>query len=476
MIALWILLAAAASPDVEPPVFFAANEELRAYLVEAAENHPGLKAKYAEWRAALERIPQATSLEDPMLTFTAFVQSMGDRYQVMLAQKFPWFGTLRIRGDKAAAEADAALSMLYAERNRIFADVKRAYFEYAYLGESIRLTESQAKILQYMEETIRSKYSFGLANQDELLRIQIEETQLQDRYSGFLQYRPALAARLNASLGRETGQEVPWPQETALPPPAPPAPIVIARLRTASPELAVLEHMLEGRKREIELAKKQRYPEITFGIAYGGMKRPSEMPKRTPILESLNAATRLASGAMSPLETAMDLNTLSLLDRELDGEDFKNDVMVSLTMNLPIRRARIRAGIAEAKHLAAATGHEKQRQALSLESAAQMALYGIQDAQRRYNLYRDSLIPQAKETYASLQSSYASGLGEASFLDLVESVRRLLEFQLEHAAAARELQIAAAELEMILGGPWGSAPVETPQPAAPIADTPEATP
>ena len=41
-----LLVSILAMTDTEPPAFFAANEELRGYLLEAGENHPGLLARY----------------------------------------------------------------------------------------------------------------------------------------------------------------------------------------------------------------------------------------------------------------------------------------------------------------------------------------------------------------------------------------------------------------------------------------------
>ena len=61
--------------NVETPVFSAGNEEIRQYLLDAAENNPGLKAKYLEWQAALQRAPQVTTLEDPMFMYSQFLQS-----------------------------------------------------------------------------------------------------------------------------------------------------------------------------------------------------------------------------------------------------------------------------------------------------------------------------------------------------------------------------------------------------------------
>ena len=58
-----LLVSILAMTDTEPPAFFAANEELRAYVLEAGENQPGLLARYHVWRATLQRIPQAGGLD-----------------------------------------------------------------------------------------------------------------------------------------------------------------------------------------------------------------------------------------------------------------------------------------------------------------------------------------------------------------------------------------------------------------------------
>ena len=84
LLAIW-LTCALAQPDVEPPARFAANEELQGYLIEAAENHPALHVAHNQWLAALERIPQAKSLDDPMLTYGQFVQSDVNRAKFALS-------------------------------------------------------------------------------------------------------------------------------------------------------------------------------------------------------------------------------------------------------------------------------------------------------------------------------------------------------------------------------------------------------
>ncbi|MBX7255178.1 MAG: TolC family protein [Candidatus Hydrogenedentes bacterium] len=498
MVVLLLLASLSVDSQVAPPVFYAPNEELRGYLLEAGEKHPGLRQMHAEWLAALERVPQATSLDDPMLEFGYWLQSDDSRYRVMLSQMFPWFGTLKTRAAQATAEAEAALTRLYAERNRIFAAVKKAYFDYAYLGESIKTTETQADILTYMEGVEQSRYGLGLSSEADLLRVQTEQTKLQDRYDGYLQYRSALSAQLGAAIGREGGDVLPWPQPMELPPPPPPAPVVLARLRVSNPELGEADHIIESREHGIALAKKAGFPNFTLGLEYVDMKdmtqpnpygplvdvagvadgislrpQPLDLPAlpgaNASFLERIQGASNFARSLRDQttpdvVGNLMGLNTLAKAENEWDNETVKDEVMVTVGMNLPIWRKRVRAGIREAQYMKEAAEHDKHRRALSLDASARSAMFGMEDGMRRVRVLNDSLIPQAKRTYETLQSTYATGEMSASFLDVLSSVQTLLDFELEMVGAKRDLLSAAAELELILGGPWADKGVPAPDP------------
>ncbi len=450
MITFFLLFGCMAA-NVEAPAFSAANEELRQYVLEAAENNPGLKAKWLEWQAALQKVPQVTTLEDPMFMYSQFLQSDETRFGLSLEQKFPWLGTLRARGDKALAEADAALARFYAARNQIIAEVKRAYFEYALLEDSMEIVQSQADTLTEVEEIVKSRYGLGLASQADLYRVQIDKDKLDDMRKGLEQSKPALSAKLQEALGREAGEELPWPQSADFPPPPPPAPVVLARIRVANPEIAAMQHMVESWEKETLLAKKRGYPEFSVGLGYENMKDMSNVPM--------------------PGETVKLPDGTTFTSVEWGSENVKDDIMVSLKLSLPIWRNRVKAGIREAELMQESVENDKRRITLSFDSAARMALYNIQDSQRRFNLYKDALIPKQKKTYESLQAYYGAGAdpmesgGSADFLDIQNSVWALLEFQLEQARAERDLQVACAELEMLMGGPWTSNETQPSTPA-----------
>jgi hypothetical protein len=57
----------------------ARGQTLEDYLIIAAKNNPNLKAKYFQYQAALERVPQVGALPDPQLGFSFFIMPM-ERY------------------------------------------------------------------------------------------------------------------------------------------------------------------------------------------------------------------------------------------------------------------------------------------------------------------------------------------------------------------------------------------------------------
>jgi outer membrane protein TolC len=64
-------------------------------------------------------------------------------------------------------------------------------------------------------------------------------------------------------------------------------------------------------------------------------------------------------------------------------------------------------------------------------------------------LYRDVLIPKAKESIGSTETAFRAGA--ASFLDLVDAERSLLEFELSFERALANRAQRLAELEMLVG-------------------------
>ena len=101
-----------------------AQDELNTYLKVAAENNPGLKAKFSEYMAAMEKVPQVGALPDLQLAFGYFIQPVETRLgpqqaKVSLTQAFPWFGTLNAKEDVATEKARAKFERFEEARRRL---------------------------------------------------------------------------------------------------------------------------------------------------------------------------------------------------------------------------------------------------------------------------------------------------------------------------------------------------------------------
>jgi cobalt-zinc-cadmium efflux system outer membrane protein len=139
-------------------------------------------------------IPQVTALPDPTLSNTVWPSSSNSfqtaagrqANSLTLAQQFPWFGKLRLRGAVAAAEARIALTQAAETQLKVIEAVKAAYYELYFNDQAIRITEESEKFLRDYIRAAEARYTVGQASQQDVLRAQVELRRLEDQ---LVQYR-----------------------------------------------------------------------------------------------------------------------------------------------------------------------------------------------------------------------------------------------------------------------------------------------
>jgi cobalt-zinc-cadmium efflux system outer membrane protein len=444
-----------ALPDTAP-AFFAGNEELRGYLLEAAENHPLLKAHYEDWRAALERIPQAGALEDPMFTYTQFIVTDESYFMVDLEQTLPWFGTRAVRKEKAAAEAEYWLAHLHEQRNAVFREVKMAYFDYAFLMEELKLVGHQAGIMAESVEVARAQYESGWSSEAEVLRMEQELAKMNNMRSELEQMEPASRAALNAALNRPQDGALDAPQAAEFPPEPPTEEPLEAAVKNNNPSLRMFDHTLDAEEKDVELARRMKYPDITLGVDYAldrNMRAARTDPFEPGRLQTYRDLGMIAAGREEFTGgTAIDLyETFKFKETERGVTD---ELTVSIGINLPIWKKKIRAGVAEKEHMANATRWHQEDEQRMLATEARENSFQWNDATRRMALYGEDLLKREETILEGLQAEYASGSEAISILEMLDSMRNVMEFKLEHLRATKDKHQAAAILEYLIGAPW----------------------
>jgi outer membrane protein, heavy metal efflux system len=386
----------------------------------AVANSPALEAAYQRWRAAVERVPQATALPDPRLGIGIVfdqvddgARRMGERYSI--SQTFPWFGKLALRGDMAEQGALAEARRYESARLELVERVTRAWFEYAWLHGAAAIARENRDLVLRLEAVSRARYRAGSVTQADVNRAQVALGHLDDQVRALEDLHGPARAELNAAMGRSALAPLP-----AAPPPPSAHPLAelprrddaewLALARAHNPDLQAARHQLEGDARSIELARRNFYPDITLGVEY-----------------ARDAASRMA---------------------RMDGGG--SDMVVGMVgISVPLWRSRYAAGVREAEARTAASTEEVDARALGLEAAVQRALFSYRDGGRRLELYGATLLPTARQAVLTTEAAYRAG--GATFSDLVDTQRVLLEFELARERAAADRAAAAARIRTLVG-------------------------
>ena len=398
-------------------------------LVQAVlERNPTLRAARQAWQAALERVPQATSLDDPMLSYSFGPLSIGSdeaRYgQVAsLSQRFPFPGTLRLRGEVARAEAEVARHGYEAAHLGLGYMAALLFADYYYVHRSIEINEEHVTLLEDFKRIATVQYAAGTAAQQDPLQAEVELAHLLHRGVVLAATRAVLVAQINALLHERP--------EAPLPPPP-------AALPRPGPEAAETAELQEEAVRE--------RPEL-----------------------------RAAASAIEAREAAVDLRELGFRpDFELMSS--YNSMwgmgahrwMVGVGVRLPLRRGRIRASVAEAQARLEQARSERERLEDEARSEVQQAHARLEEARHVVELHRSRLLPAARDQVQAALSGFR--VGRNSFLAVIEAERNQRTTRLGLEAALADYDRAGARLDRAVGRIPGAAgppePATIPEPAA----------
>ena len=400
------------------------------YIRQALERNPGIQAAIAEARAKLERIPQVTSLPDPIIrTITRpepIQTAAGDMYFTLgISQTIPLPARLERAGNVAAAETRAALERVNTKRVEIIADVERAYWQIYRLDRYVEITQENRRLLEDLEGVVDTQYQVGEVRQQDLLRVQTELAKLRDDEHRYQIRRASAVAALNQLTDHPPRRHVPTTEPVDVPAFEADVGRLIGLASDHNPELAALRERIERDREQIELAELGYWPNVTLGAEWNYLQG------RDPFIPPVNPST----GVRPPINRKSDV-----------GDD---NWAVMVQMNLPIWTQRVDAARREARQRWLATRSE-------LRSAENLIAFRIFDAwsrveaqQHTLRVLDSELLPQSRHTYEVTLISYQAG--EVEFVSLIDNWRRWLDFELMRHRETVDLEIAFADLQREVG-------------------------
>ncbi|MDD3980368.1 MAG: TolC family protein, partial [Proteiniphilum sp.] len=183
------------------------------YFKIAAENNPGLQAMHKEYEAALQKVPQVSTLPDPTFSLGYFISPVETRVgpqqaKFSLTQMFPWFGTLKAQGNVAALMAEAKFQNFIDARNRLYFQVASAYYPLYELKDFVRIEQENISILESYKTIATQKFKNGTGTMVDVLRVDIMLKDAQTNLSILRDKEKPLLTTLNKLLNRSENEPV----------------------------------------------------------------------------------------------------------------------------------------------------------------------------------------------------------------------------------------------------------------------------
>ena len=426
MVRKLIALAMIAAPLLAQSYATHGDAALAGYIEQAIERNPALSESVARYRAALQRIPQVTSLPDPMLDVRNDIRSPETRVgpqmiMLSISQQFPWFGKLDERGKVAAKEADAVRQLYEVRKAEIVRQVKLAYFDVAFVDRALRIREEESALLDHFATLAEARYSQGVGLQQAVVKLQAEITRVRSEIENLKRQRVDAEAALNALLDRSPTTPVP-PVELRRPA-SPPLDLetLYARGRDNRPELKAQFAEIEMNEKRIHAARKEYWPDVTIGAGYTNVAPRRDEP-----------------GRMNPPPD--------------NGKDIYN---VVVGINIPIRRRKRDAAVMEATEdfLAAREGYRGAT--IGIEASIRAIAFRLRTIAEQASLYEKVLLPQTEQALSSTEAAYSTG--SLGVLELLDSERMLLDARLGLAQFESDQWKTMAEMERAIGSPFPEA-------------------
>jgi len=373
----------------------------------ALDNNPGIQASYKQFEASMEQIPQAKSLEDPVLSAGYFLQPMGTLmgeqvFKLSLNQQFPWFGTLKAKGNAVALQTEANYQNFLNKKAELEQKVAEAFFPLVEVEVFLSIEEEHLQLLKSIYEVAENQYENNEIKLKDLFEIEMQIEEIKTNAKLLLNQKKAYLAQMNALLNRDSSTAIEVIPESEITP----LPSSAASVE-GHPLLQSLQLQQESYVAQEKFAKKSAMPKIGIGIEY------------------------------------MYLDDFSMNGMQYEG---MNMFMPMLSVSLPVFNKKYKSARKEAQFLQEATALEQQAQKNQFTAAVQQNLAAIESQQERLDLL-DYKVQKTQQIFDLSFKEFENSL--LSLTQLLNVQQRLLDFQQEKQVAKTALQMAQSQLNYL---------------------------
>ena len=441
-------------------------QTLEDYLLQAAENNPGLKAAYARYQATAEQVNQA-SLPNPELQAGAFIRPM-ERFMgnqtadFRLMQMFPWFGMLSTQKEEAYQMGQADYQLFLEEKNRLFFEVKSTWNSLLLLQGEQQLAQENLEYLMKYETLALMQYQVGNS-------IVLPSNSFRQANTSS---SPANANQMSGMGGSSSttaqGASTPSSGMSALPMVGSSTGLTaILQIKLQIKELESTLQQLKANKEVIQYQFQQllnRPMEANLVLPVVWEKAELTLDKQdylanikesNPIL-AMYASEQMAftqQAKMAKLEgkpmLGAGVNYMTFTSRlesgmPMGGQDM---VMPMMTLSLPIYRKKIASKIKQADFLKNGAMMQQEEMANQLTLQWASAFRDWEESERLLSLY-DAQVALVEQQLQVMETTYSSG--NLSLSEVIQTQQLLLDYRRKKLNALYLQHQSLAQLDALL--------------------------
>ncbi len=383
----------------------------------AIKRSPAAAAALRRAEAVRTRQAPAGALPDPMIEMV--LQNAGvtsysigreemSMIGVQVRQELPYPGKRAARAEIVRAEAAVRQAEAELVMRRIARDVRTLYARLYALDREAETLQAAGELLDLLAATVRARYVAGVAEQEAVLKNQLEVSRLAERADDLRLARAESLAELNRWLDLPGEAEVGEVEE--LPAPIEP-PESLELLEEASPEVAVARAVVAAAAERLAAARLDLKPDFNGAAGLG-------------VRGALDPVVTLSFGIQLPFWKEQKQR------REIEAAALE---LEAAQRDLQDVRAMVRSELAR------------------LASARAVA-------DRQVVLYREAILPRTSAALDAARAAYLAGRGD--FSSVIEDFELWLEARVELARRESDAFVARAEIARIVGaGPEGGPPL-----------------
>ena len=378
----------------------------------ALANNPAIQQALRKWGAAKARVTQEGAWDDLRISGSSRVARFVDvapnafaDQLVSVEQIIPLTGKNLLRARVAAADAVAAFEQARREQLDVLAKTRASYFRLLNANAQLELNRKNLTSLRQIAEVSRSRYEVGKANAAEPLAGEVEASKLLEFEQDILRNISAEQSQLNVLMNRDAFAPLGQPEETKIKSTVPSMEEARALALANRPEIKIARARIDMEKSRLDLARRNWIPD------------PAIKVEAQRYNDSRQAASELDTG-------------------------------VSFTVPW-VNPGKYSAAVREAKENLASAEHGLDQTNAETVGLLRNALERVHTAKHHVDLFREKLVPQARQAFEANQFAYETGT--ASFLEWITAQRNLRDLEAMGQQHLADYYAALAELEAVVG-------------------------